>query len=77
MEMNHIHEAIKKIGCLTFTTLEGDSMHSRIISVCGGDEEGIYPSIRKSGKNEVGQPDFAPGFTLRITGEVRSSSNLL
>ena len=42
MEMNHIHEAIEKIGCLTFTTLEGDSMHSRIISVCGGDEEGIY-----------------------------------
>jgi uncharacterized pyridoxamine 5'-phosphate oxidase family protein len=96
MEMNRIHEAIEKIGCLTFTTLDGDTMHSRIISVCGGDEEGIYfltmdvkpfyrqltanplvalcgiyPSSRKSGKNEVGQPYFAPGFTLRITGEVR------
>ena len=96
MEMNLIHEAIEKVGCLTFTTLDGDTMHSRIISVCGGDEDGIYfltmdvkpfyrqltanplvalcgiyPSSRKSGKNEVGQPYFPPGFTLRITGEVR------
>ncbi|GAU07457.1 4Fe-4S binding protein [Desulfoplanes formicivorans] len=37
-----IHEAIAKIGCPTFTTLDGDTMHSRIISVCGGDDEGIY-----------------------------------
>ena len=42
MEMSHIHAAIEKIGCLTFTTLDGDTMHSRIISVCGCDEEGIY-----------------------------------
>jgi ferredoxin len=32
---------------------------------------GIYPSSRKTGKNAVGQPTFAPGFTLRITGEAR------
>lgn len=42
MGMNHNHKAIEKIGCLTVTALEGDTMHSRIISVCGGDEEGIY-----------------------------------
>jgi len=96
MTLQYIHEAIKKIGCLTFTTLDGDAMHSRIVSVCGGDDEGIYfltmnvkpfyrqlkadprvalcgiyPSAAKTGKNKVGQPYFAPGFTLRITGEAR------
>jgi uncharacterized pyridoxamine 5'-phosphate oxidase family protein/Pyruvate/2-oxoacid:ferredoxin oxidoreductase delta subunit len=96
MTLNEIHEAIEKVGCLTFTTLDDDTMHSRIISVCGGDEEGIYfltmnvkpfyrqlkanpqvalcgiyPSSRKTGKNKVGQPYFAPGFTIRITGEAR------
>ncbi|MBG0791219.1 MAG: 4Fe-4S binding protein [Desulfovibrionaceae bacterium] len=42
MMLRDIHAAIEKIGCLTFTTLDGDTMHSRIVSVCGGDEEGIY-----------------------------------
>ncbi len=42
MTRAEIHEAIAKIGCLTFTTLDGGTMHSRIISVCGGDDEGIY-----------------------------------
>ncbi|HKI48807.1 MAG TPA: 4Fe-4S binding protein [Desulfobacteria bacterium] len=96
MTLTEIYEAIAKIGSLTITTLDGDIMHSRIISICGGDEEGIYfltmdvkpfyrqlkknpqvalcgiyPSSRKTGKNAVGQPTFAPGFTLRITGEAR------
>lgn len=96
MTLNEVHEAIAKIGCLSMTTLDGDAMHSRIISVCGGDEDGvyfltmnskpfyhqlkanprisvsgIYPHGRKEKKNSVGQPYFAPGFTLRITGEVR------
>lgn len=96
MNLNEIHKFIEKIGCLSVTTLEGNTMHSRIISVCGGDEDGIYfltmdvkpfyrqltanpqvtlcgiyPSGRKSGKNKVGQPYIAPGFTLRITGEAR------
>jgi ferredoxin len=96
MTLTEIHEAIAKIGSLTITTLCGDVMHSRIISICGGDDEGIYfltmnvkpfyrqlkknpqvalcgiyPSSRKTGKNFVGQPSFAPGFTLRITGEAR------
>jgi uncharacterized pyridoxamine 5'-phosphate oxidase family protein/Pyruvate/2-oxoacid:ferredoxin oxidoreductase delta subunit len=94
--LNEIHKVIEKIGSLTFTTLDGETMHSRIISICGGDDEGIYfltmdvkpfyrqlrnnpqvalcgiyPSSRKTGKNAVGQPTFAPGFTLRITGEAR------
>ena len=96
MNLHDIHAAIAKIGCLTFTTLDGDTMHSRIVSVCGGDEEGIYfltmnvkpfyrqlkanphvalcgiyPSGRKDGKNKDGQPYWAPGFFLRITGEAR------
>jgi uncharacterized pyridoxamine 5'-phosphate oxidase family protein/NAD-dependent dihydropyrimidine dehydrogenase PreA subunit len=94
--LNEIHKAIEKIGSLAITTLDGETMHSRIISICGGDDEGIYfltmdvkpfyrqlknnpqvalcgiyPSSRKTGKNAVGQPTFAPGFTLRITGEAR------
>ncbi len=96
MTLNDIHKAIEKIGSLTCTTLDGETMYSRIISICGGDDEGIYfltmdvkpfyrqlknnpqvalcgiyPSSRKTGKNAVGQPTFAPGFTLRITGEAR------
>lgn len=91
-----IQKAIKKVGCVTMTTLDDKTMHSRIISICGSDEEniyfltmyvkpfyrqlkenpqvslcGIYPSGLKSGKNDVGQPKFEPGFTLRITGEAR------
>ena len=42
MDLEKVHEAIAKIGCLTFTTLDGSTMHSRIVSVCGGDDEGIY-----------------------------------
>ncbi|XPV77555.1 MAG: 4Fe-4S binding protein [Desulfovibrio sp.] len=96
MNLNEIYATIEKIGCLTFTTMDGSTMHSRIVSVCGGDEEGlyfltmtvkpfyrqlkanpqvsmcgIYPSGRKDGKNDVGQPYMAPGFFLRITGEAR------
>jgi len=96
MTLNEIHKAIEKIGSLTFTTLDGGTMHSRIISICGGDDEGIYfltmdvkpfyrqlkknpqvalcgiyPSSYKMGKNAQGQPYFAPGYTLRITGEAR------
>jgi uncharacterized pyridoxamine 5'-phosphate oxidase family protein/Pyruvate/2-oxoacid:ferredoxin oxidoreductase delta subunit len=99
MNLNEIHKSLEKIGALSLTTLDGDTMHSRIISVCGGDEDGIYfltmnvkpfyrqltanpqvalcgiyPSSRKSGKNEAGQPYFPPGFTLRITGEAREVS---
>lgn len=96
MTLQEVHDAIAKIGCPSMTTLEGDTMHTRIISVCGGDDEGIYfltmeqkpfyrqlkanpqiaisgiyPTSRKDGKNEDGQPYFPPGFTLRVTGEVR------
>jgi ferredoxin len=42
MTLTEIYEAIAKIGSLTITTLDGDIMHSRIISICGGDDEGIY-----------------------------------
>ncbi|MDJ0780344.1 MAG: 4Fe-4S binding protein [Desulfosarcinaceae bacterium] len=39
---------------------------SKKLSVCG-----IYPSGRKTGKDRNGMPLFEPGFTLRITGDVR------
>lgn len=95
MTLREIHSVIAKIGCLTITTLDNDNMHSRIVSVCGGEEGiyfltmkvkpfyrqlksnphlsmcGIYPSGRKDGKNKDGQPYWAPGFFMRITGEAR------
>ena len=42
MTLNEIYKALEKIGSLTITTLDGDTMYSRIISICGGDDEGIY-----------------------------------
>ncbi|MFW5498983.1 MULTISPECIES: 4Fe-4S binding protein [unclassified Maridesulfovibrio] len=42
MTLKDITEAVEKIGCLSVTTLDGGIMHSRIISICGGDDEGIY-----------------------------------
>lgn len=91
-----IQDALEKIGSLSMTTLDNETMHSRIISICGSDEQGIYfltmnvkpfyrqlkkspqvalcgiyPSGRKTGKNNVGQPTWPPGFTLRITGQAR------
>ena len=42
MTLNEIHKAIEKIGSLTITTLDGGTMYSRIIGICGGDDEGIY-----------------------------------
>jgi len=35
-------EALEKIGSLSMTTLDGDTMHSRIISIVGSDDDGIY-----------------------------------
>ena len=91
-----VRQALKKIGSVTMTTLDEETLHSRIISICGSDDQniyfltmdvkpfyrqlkknpnlalcGIYPSGRKTGKNTVGQPTFAPGFTLRISGRAR------
>lgn len=42
MTLQEIHDAVAKIGCLTMTTMDNNTMHSRIISVCGGDEDGLY-----------------------------------
>ena len=99
-----IHQALEEIGSVTMTTLDQSAsgrqtMHSRIISICGSDDQGIYfltmnvkpfyrqlkknphlslcgiyPSGRKTGKNPSGQPYFAPGFTLRLTGQAREIS---
>ena len=91
-----VQQALKKIGSVTMTTLDQETLHSRIISICGSDDLGIYfltmevkpfyrqlkknsnlalcgiyPSGRRTGKNPVGQPTFAPGFTLRLSGRAR------
>ncbi len=98
MNIDQIFEAIEKIGCMTFTTLDTEppEMHSRIAHFLACDEDGfyfsttkvkpfyrqltqsrklsvcgMYPSSRKTGKDENGMPFFPPGFTLRITGDVR------
>ncbi|WP_320175305.1 4Fe-4S binding protein [Maridesulfovibrio sp.] len=42
MNLKDITKAAEKIGCLSVTTLDGGIMHSRIISLCGGDDEGLY-----------------------------------
>lgn len=42
MELTDIHAAIEKIGCLTITTLDKDTPHSRIVSILPGDEDGVY-----------------------------------
>jgi uncharacterized pyridoxamine 5'-phosphate oxidase family protein/NAD-dependent dihydropyrimidine dehydrogenase PreA subunit len=42
MTLKEIGSAIEKTGCLTITTLDDTTMHSRIISICGTDDEGIY-----------------------------------
>ena len=42
MNLDDIHKIIDKIGCLSITTLDDDTMHSRIIGICGGDDQGIY-----------------------------------
>ncbi len=42
MTLRQIHEAVEKIGCLSFTTLDGSTPHSRIVHVCGYDDEGLY-----------------------------------
>ncbi len=100
MTLQEIYSAIAEIGSLTITTLDEGAMHSRIISICGGDDDGIYfltmnvkpfyrqlksnphismcgiyPSGRKEGKNNDGQPYWPPGFFLRITGETREVSS--
>lgn len=100
MSLNeNVQQALEKIGSVSMTTLDNKTMHSRIISICGSDEQGIYfltmnvkpfyrqlkenhqvslcgiyPSGRKTGKNDVGQPTWPPGFTLRITGQAREIS---
>ncbi|WP_136806747.1 4Fe-4S binding protein [Desulfosediminicola flagellatus] len=42
MNLNDVYSALSKIGSLTITTLDEGTMHSRIISICGGDDDGIY-----------------------------------
>lgn len=42
MTLKDIESVIAKVGCLAVTTLDGSTMHSRIISMCGCDDEGIY-----------------------------------
>lgn len=42
MTSKEINSAIAKVGSLSITTLDGSTMHSRIISICGFDDDGIY-----------------------------------
>ncbi|SLM29670.1 hypothetical protein MTBBW1_1930008 [Desulfamplus magnetovallimortis] len=37
-----VQQALEKIGSVSITTLDKETMHSRIISICGSDEENIY-----------------------------------
>lgn len=42
MTLKEINLAIEKVGSLSITTLDGNTMHSRIVSICGCDDDGIY-----------------------------------
>lgn len=42
MMLKEIGSAIAEVGSLSITTLDGTTMHSRIISICGSDDDGIY-----------------------------------
>lgn len=42
MNIQEIESAIAQIGSLSITTLDEGTMHSRIISICGCDDDGIY-----------------------------------
>ena len=48
MTLKEIYSALAKIGSLCITTLDGETMYSRIISICGGDDEGIYFKLIKA-----------------------------
>ncbi|QJB57241.1 4Fe-4S binding protein [Pseudodesulfovibrio sp. zrk46] len=96
MTLKEIYAAIEKIGCLSITTLDGETMHPRIVHMMGQDDDGIYfltmnskpfyrqlkanghlalcgiwPSSYATGKNEVGQPAWEPGYTFRLSGHAR------
>ena len=99
MDMEKLFEKINRIGCLSFSTIEGNNIHSRIARFFGFDDGGLYfltmtpkpfyrqlagsgklavcgifPSGAAFGKDENGMPLMQPGFTLRITGDVRQIS---
>ncbi len=42
MNMQEIYAAVEKIGCLSVTTEENRTLHSRIISIAGADDDGLY-----------------------------------
>lgn len=96
MKIKEIYKTIERIGCLSFSTLDGADIHSRYARFFGYDEEGLYfltmhtkpfyrqlsrcaklavcgifPSGAIARKDEHGMPLMQPGFTLRISGEVR------
>ena len=39
---HQVQQALKKIGAFSMTTMDGQNMHSRIVSICGSDEQNIY-----------------------------------
>ncbi len=42
MTIKEIYSAIEKMGCLSISTEENGILHSRIISIAGADDDGIY-----------------------------------
>lgn len=42
MTLEELRSVVEQVGCMSMTTLDGGAPHSRIISVCGVDEEGVY-----------------------------------
>lgn len=98
MTMKEIYERFDKIGCVTFSTINGDLVESRIAHFFAYDDDGLYfhtmntkpfykqlrerktvsvcgmyPTTQVA-HDENNLPFFEPGYTMRITGEVRELS---
>lgn len=98
MNIENIYEKFDKIGCLSFSTINGEDIESRIAHFFAYDDEGLYfrtmsskpfyKQLKTSSKvsvcgmypktsvehDENNLPYFLPGYTMRISGDVRELS---
>lgn len=95
MQIKEIYENFDNIGCLTFSTWNGNEIESRIAHFFAYDDDGIYLRTMNTkpfyeqltlyktlsvcgmypqtqlAHDENNLPHFMPGYTIRISGEVR------
>lgn len=98
MIIKDIFKNFDNIGCLTFSTINGENIESRIAHFFAYDDDGLYfrtmnskpfyKQLKDYGKvsvcgmypktyvehDENNLPHFSPGYTMRISGDVRELS---